>query len=316
MYSFRFCAKKIAVFRFCAKKIAVLACWISQMNTNLLRAFVAIVDAGGFTKAGIRLHRTQSTVSQQVSRLEEDVGRPLLKRNTRSVEVTVHGEQFLGYARRMLALEEEARAVLKAQERLTFIRLGIPEDFAITTLPALLKRFSARHREVCLEVICALSNELLARLAAGQLDLALVKEEDRPRSALMHWPEELRWVGPQHMDIYSEKPIPLVVFPQGCLYRNRAVFALETIGRSWRVAYESPNLSGINAAVQCGVGVTLLGHLESDKGVRRLTSADGFPSVSPAYLVLRAHRPLRGETADLADEIVKLANERSEAVTS
>ena len=109
-----------------------------MMDIGLLRSFVSVVDAGGFTRAGERVHRTQSTVSQQIKRLEDMVGRPLLERNGKQATLTEEGERLISYARRILALEQEARDVVARPVVDGVVRLGIPEDFAAYRLTELL----------------------------------------------------------------------------------------------------------------------------------------------------------------------------------
>src|SRR5919198_3622466 len=116
-----------------------------MLDLELLRSFVSVVDAGGFTRAGERVHRTQSTVSQQIKRLEEDVGQPLLIRSGKDVTPTEAGERLLAYARRLLALAEEARDVLARPGNDGAVRLGVPEDFAAYRLAKLLPPFSPTH---------------------------------------------------------------------------------------------------------------------------------------------------------------------------
>jgi len=123
-----------------------------MLDLELLRSFVSVVDAGGFTRAGERVHRTQSTVSQQIRRLEEDLGQTLLNRNGKDVSVTEPGERLLSYARRLLALAEEARDVVQQPGHEGAVRLGLPEDFAAYRLPRLLGAFSRSHPNLRLDV--------------------------------------------------------------------------------------------------------------------------------------------------------------------
>ena len=116
----------------------------AMLDLDLLRSFVSVVDAGGFTRAGERVHRTQSTVSQQIRRLEESVGRPLLHRNGKQATPTEEGERLLSYARRILALAEEARDVVARPTTDGVVRLGITEDFAANRLARVLSRFDPR----------------------------------------------------------------------------------------------------------------------------------------------------------------------------
>ena len=134
-----------------------------------------VVDAGGFTRAGERVHRTQSTVSQQIKRLEDDVGQPLLNRNGKDVTPTEAGERLLSYARRLLALAEEARDVLARPESEGAVRLGVPEDFAAYRLAKLLAAFSRSHPGLRLDVRADQSANLKRDLERGELDLALFK---------------------------------------------------------------------------------------------------------------------------------------------
>src|SRR3974390_354030 len=101
-----------------------------MLDLELLRSFVSVVEAGGFTRAGERVHRTQSTVSQQIKRLEDDIGQPLLHRSGKDVTPTEAGEKLLSYARRLLSLAEEARDVMTRPGNEGAVRLGVPEDFA------------------------------------------------------------------------------------------------------------------------------------------------------------------------------------------
>lgn len=262
-----------------------------MFDLDLLKAFVSVVDAGGFTRAGERVHRTQSTVSQQVRRLEEQAGHELLVRGPRTLALTAEGERLIAYARRILALSAEAKAAL-AHADTTVVRFGIPEDFAVAGLTGLVADFARTHPEARLSVRCALSCDLQADLARGDLDLALVKREPGSTSTVARavWPERLVWVA--GLGAVPLDPVPLVAFMQGCLYRNRAVHALERAGLDWRVAYESPNLLGIEAALSGGLGVALLAQRAVGLGQRILDGRDGLPPVAATELALCvAERP-------------------------
>ncbi len=211
-----------------------------MLDLELLRTFVSVVDAGGFTRAGERVHRTQSTVSQQIKRLEEDVGQVLLHRDGKDVRPTEAGERLLSYARRLLSLAEEARDVLREPDSEGAIRLGIPEDFAAYQLAKLLGTFSRSHPGLRLDVRADQSKNLARDLERGELDLALFKREAGEKGAIAVWPEQVHWVTskshPIHADVAS---VPLIGFPLGCLYRAGAIHALESAGRIWHMSYTS-----------------------------------------------------------------------------
>jgi len=193
-----------------------------MMDIELLRSFVSVVDAGGFTKAGERVHRTQSTVSQQIKRLEDQLGRPLLQRNGKQATLTEEGERLLSYARRILALEQEARDVVARPTADGVVRLGIPEDFAAYHLAELLSDFVRARPTLRLDVSCGRSAVHKHALEVGELDIALYKRNAGDGPAIAAWPERLQWVTSRvHPVDLKRDPIPLAVMEQGCLYRNR-----------------------------------------------------------------------------------------------
>jgi len=275
------------------------------MDLQLLRSFVSVIDAGGFTRAGERVHRTQSTVSQQIRRLEESFGRPLLVRKGKRVTPTEAGERLLSYARRMLALAEEARDVVARPTPDGIVRLGVPEDFAAYRLAQMLSKFARSRPGLRLDVRCDLSARLRRDLARGEFDIALVKRDAGDESesgALAAWPERLRWVTSSRFPVEKGRdPLPLAVFEQGCLYRKRAIHALESAGRAWRIAYTSPNLAGIQAAVSVGLGVSILSHVAVLADHRVLEPKDGFPKLSNTEMALIIHPDASAATRRLAE---------------
>jgi DNA-binding transcriptional LysR family regulator len=275
------------------------------MDLELLRSFVSVIDAGGFTRAGERVHRTQSTVSQQIRRLEESFGRPLLVRKGKRVAPTEEGERLLSYARRILALAEEARDVVARPAPDGIVRLGMPEDFAAYRLAQALSKFARSRPGLRLDVRCDLSIRLRRDLARGEFDLALVKRDAGDESetgAVATWPERLRWVTSKRFPVDTNRdPLPLAVFEQGCLYRGRAIHALEAAGRSWRVAYSSPNLTGIQAAVSVGLGASILPDVAVLADHRVLGPREGFPKLSNTEVALVIRPDATAATRRLAD---------------
>jgi DNA-binding transcriptional LysR family regulator len=260
-----------------------------MFDLELLRTFVSVVDAGGFTKAGERVNRTQSTVSQQIRKLEEQLGRPLLlrQRASKHIELTEDGERLIGYARRLVTLALEARSVLCGSDETFVVKLGVPEDFDVQRLMGLLSGFAQRFPRIRLDTVNGLSVDLHARLESKEIDLALVKRDRgaKQEAALASWPEQVNWVAGLALE-RIEDPVPLVVYPQGCIYRNRIVHALESSGRSWRVAFASQSLVGIQAAVSAGLGISLLPASAMLADHRLLSVEEGFAPVPASKLAL------------------------------
>jgi DNA-binding transcriptional LysR family regulator len=277
-----------------------------MLDLELLRSFVSVVDAGGFTRAGERVHRTQSTVSQQIKRLEEDVGQPLLLRSGKDVTPTEAGERLLSYARRLLALAEEARDVLARPGNDGAVRLGVPEDFAAYRLAKLLAAFSRSHPSLRLDVRADQSANLKRELERGDLDLALFKRAAGEKGGIAMWPERVHWVtSKSHPRDTRTGSVPLIGFPSGCLYRAGAIHALESAGRAWHMAYTSSNLSGIQAAVAAGMGLSILSEMAIQSDHRVLTAKDGFAPIDRTEVALVAAPDASPATLRLADRLAE-----------
>jgi DNA-binding transcriptional LysR family regulator len=280
-----------------------------MLDLELLRSFVSVVDAGGFTRAGERVHRTQSTVSQQIKRLEDDIGRPLLNRSGKQVVPTEDGERLLSYARRLLSLAEEARDVLTRPTHEGAVRLGIPEDFAAYRLAKLLASFSRSRPGLRLDVRTDQSVYLRRDLERGELDLALVKRDAGEKGGIAVWPERLHWVTSKtHPVNPKSESVPLIFFPTGCLYRTRAIHAIERAGRSWHMAYTSSSLSGIQAAVAAGLGLSIMSEIAIQADHRTLTAKDGFAPIDKTEVALVASPDASPATLRLADRLAEFCD--------
>lgn len=249
------------------------------LDLDLLRTFTNVVDSGSFTVAAGRLNSTQSTVSQKVSRLEEQVGHPLLDRSRRDLRLTGAGERLIGYARRLLSLSDEAVEALAHGVVETTVRLGVPEDFAGGRLTRMLVAFTGEHSQLKLEVTSGLSRDLRRLFERGELDLALIKQRRGTEEGVRRWPEPLCWVDSATAPALAKDPVPLVVFPPRGLYRDDMIHTFETMGRAWRISFSSSSLAGIQAAVADGLGVSLLPTRTILPTHRLLGKADGLPVI-------------------------------------
>jgi DNA-binding transcriptional LysR family regulator len=280
-----------------------------MLDLELLKSFVSVVDAGGFTRAGERVHRTQSTVSQQIRRLEEDLGQTLLNRNGKDVTPTEAGERLLSYARRLLSLADEARDVVGQPGHEGAVRLGIPEDFAAYRLAKLLASCSRKGAGLRLHVRADQSASLKRDLERGELDLALFKRTAGEKGGIAVWPERVHWVASKtHSRDLGEGSVPLIGFPTGCLYRAGAIHALESAGRAWHMAYTSSNLSGIQAAVAAGMGLSILSEMAIQADHRVLTAKDGFEPIDRTEVALVASPDASPATLRLADRLAEFCD--------
>ncbi|MCC8941967.1 LysR family transcriptional regulator, partial [Bradyrhizobium sp. Arg68] len=224
-----------------------------MLELELLRAFVAVADCGGFHRAAEQLNLTQSTISQQIKRLELETKRPLFRRTTRSVALTDEGEMLLGDARRLLQLEEAARQRLMAPRLSGSVRLGVVEEVAGGSLPSALGRFSALHRGVKLEVQIGVSAELIEQLDAGRLDLVFAKRPLGTSKGKLVWREPLVWAAAETFDFVRGAPLPLALYRERSVSRDAALATLRDGELTWEIVYTSPSLTGVRAAAVAGL---------------------------------------------------------------
>lgn len=285
------------------------------LEPELLQTFVAIAETGGFTAAAKRVSRTQSAVSMQMKRLEEVLGRPLFARTGRSVQLTADGELLLGHARRILRSHEEALAAFEESDLEGTVSIGTPDQYASAFLPGILARFAETHPRIHVEVVCDLSLHLLARLADGTLDLALVTHGHRDGGATVLVQEPVVWAGSARHCAHEQDPLPLALFHAGCNYRKWALEALAERGRRYRIAYSSMSSAGIDAALRAGLAVSALPRSSIREGLRILGKAEGFPALPTYQLELRRAPDLKSSVLDRLEEHIVESFARRPALT-
>lgn len=259
---------------------------IRDLEIDLLRAFVAVASHRNFTHAGAALGRTQSAVSMQVKRLEEIVARKLFERTKKTVEITSDGETLLSYANRILRINDEALSNLLEPEAQGLVRIGAPDDYMTCLLPEFLMSFSKAHPRIRMEVSCDNGIDLLEELARGKLDLVLATHTLDTISGEVIRREPLHWVaGPDYHPDPSDD-LPLLLFPQGCVCRDLALRALDTIDRSWRIAYTSRNLAVLQNAIASDAGVGAMEASIIPDGFKVLDGQPGFPKLPDVVIAL------------------------------
>lgn len=257
-------------------------------DLDVLRSFVAGVDLGGFGRAADRLGRSTSAVSAQMKKLEEQAGVPLLRKAGRGLELTDAGETMLAYARRLLDLNDQAARAVRGVELQGSVRLGLQEDFGEMLLPDVLGRFARAHPKVRIEARVARNTDLLERIGAGQLDLALAWDHDARVPHAEHLLDlPMRWIASSATPLPNEDEVPLVAFEAPCLFRHCATDALDRMHRPWRAAFTSPSLAGLWAAVSAGLGLTVRTPLGLPGTLRALAPGEhGLPPLPSIALSL------------------------------
>jgi DNA-binding transcriptional LysR family regulator len=252
-----------------------------MFDHTLLRSFVAVAETQSFTRAAELVDRSQPTVSQQIQRLEEAAGRILVQRDTRSVTLTHNGEAMLGFARKILAAQDEAVAYFTGSAMYGRLRFGSADDLASSHLAQILRDFRQSNPRLNLELSVNQSGALTRRLNAGQLDLVYIKQEPGLPDGRVVRRDHLVWVAQRDIDLDPARPVPLIAYQAPSLSRTAAIKALEDSGRTWRITCHVREINGVLAAARAGIGVAVV--------PRSLVPADLAPVPAAAGL------PLLGE---------------------
>ncbi|MEH6498937.1 MAG: LysR substrate-binding domain-containing protein [Pseudoalteromonas distincta] len=274
------------------------------IDSELLRTFVAIADQGGFTRAAEVLNRTQSAVSMQMKRLEEDVlQRALFLKEGRQLGLTAEGQLLLGYARRILKLQSEVINSLREPHMVGSVRVGTPDDYVMRFMPSILSRFAQTYPMVQVELHCEPSFNLLQR---KDLDLTIVTREPGKEIGQLLRQEQIVWAQAAGFALNEQSTLPLAMFNAECFCRDWACNALDSMGRDYRVAYTSPSLSAIIAVVSAGLAITAQLQSLIPADMRILGEEDGLPKMPSASIVLLRNAQTRSPVTEcLADYIAE-----------
>ena len=237
---------------------------MTNIPTDLLRTFVAVVDLRSFTKAAISLGVTQPAVSAQIKRLQFLIGDDIFDRSTQGVSLTPHGEVVISYARRLLSLNDQIVHLGGASPRRDLvIRVGSPSDFVASILPGLMARFRVGRPDVCFSVRTDDEETLMRALHAGEIDLFVGLSQKPPHGAYHSWPEPMAWVRGPVTQIDPDRPVPLVSYVEPCVHERAVVEALKAVGRDWELVFTGSNMTSLNGAVTAGLGVLAISRLRA-----------------------------------------------------
>ena len=278
---------------------------IRNLDIDLLRSFTAIAETGSFTAAGQRVARSQSAISIRIRRLEETLGCRLFERTSRSLGLTAEGETLLGYAQRILALNDESVRRITAPPVTGTIRLGITEYFVPAELPRLLARFAGAHPGVHLEVTMGLSRELRGRLGAGGLDAVIVRLTAGERTRAI-WTEPQAWVVRDGDEPAPGAPVPLVLLPEPCVLRAHALESMQRRRRACVIRFTGSSMSSVQAAVAAGLGVSIVPRSLVIPGMRVLAGRD-YPDPGGLAIGVLAAGSARREVVEALRETLAQA---------
>ncbi|APY15668.1 LysR family transcriptional regulator [Brucella sp. 10RB9214] len=278
----------------------------APLDLDQLQTFVAIADAGSFTRAADAVFKTQSAVSMQMRRLEERIGKPLFDRDGRTNRLTEDGERLLLYARRMMHLNSETIAAFDDTQLEGHVRIGTPDDYADRFLPEIMARFARSNPRVELSVVCEPTVNLDEMIRRGTLDIALVTQCDDKRRSEVVRTEPLLWVTSTNHTVHEEAMLPLAVGRPTCIWRHAAIDVLEAARRDYRIIITSWSATVLAAAVLSGLAVSVLPECALRPGMRVLGEADGFGMLPEIGIgIMRGHSKQNAAVDALAQHIIE-----------
>jgi DNA-binding transcriptional LysR family regulator len=261
---------------------------MENLDSDLLRTFVAVAQAGSVTDGAARIHRSQSATSLQIKRLEAILGQSVFERHGRGVVLTEVGRRLLPIAQDVTTRLDVALWDITQGAVTGKLRLGIPDDHSRTKLSQIIATFANQHSQVELEVSCGLSAGFPDALKNRALDLAIYEVENPEPHEQRLSEDPTCWASSANSDFRSEQRIPVALFDHACWWRDAAIASLEDRGKPYRIVYSSQSVSGVLAAVEAGIAVGLLGRSSLHSGLSVANESLGFQPTSSSKLVMAA----------------------------
>lgn len=277
-----------------------------DLDSDLLRSFLAVAQAGSISEGAQRLLRTQSAISLRVQKLEEIVGQRLFERQGRGVSLTARGEQLLPVARQIIETLDQTVVLMREAPARREVRLGIPEEYGDTLLPAILSGFSEDRPDARILLRCGASVGFPSALAAGELDVAVHAPEIAGRQDLVLHREAAVWTGSIFHNVQSRRPLPVALFDKACWWRERCLDLLQEAGLNYEIVCTSESVAGVRAAISAGIAVGVLPQSSLTARVRQLSDAD-LPLLGETSLVLTRSSSAPKDLADSLTTIVQKA---------
>ena len=284
---------------------------MQTLDLAIMRTLLAAVETGSFAGAARKVGRSESAVSLQLKRLEEQIGEPVFLRTGKQMTLTGAGARLAEYARRLLDLNDEALSAASESSIDGTVTLGVPHDITETWLPAVIAGFRRSHPSAILKVVEGRSSILLNRLADKQIDLAIVFSATKPENALWSTDLPMVWIGRDDFRLRKNEPTQLAAFDPPCFFRAAAVASLERADMDWSIGYASNTLSDLWGAVKLGLGVAVRTPAAVPAGLTILDSKCGLPDLPPFHVSLcgsamEARRPITDRLRAILEECLAL----------
>lgn len=271
-----------------------------NIDTNLLRCFVTVVETQSMTVAARQLNLTQAAVSQQIKRLEDLFQLPLLDRERRQLVPTRDGERLLGRAQRMLAINDDIWSSMTAPEFEGEVTIGVPHDIVSVVMPPVLKRFDRAWPRVHVSLRCSTTPRLLQALEDGEIDLTLTTEADCGRGGEILLTDRLVWAGAAGGTAHRLDPLPISLGDERCAFRPSVTEALASMDRTWRSVCDEGSMQALWATIFADLAVSAVLESTLPPGAEILNAAHGLPALPNFHINLYTRT---GAVSDLAAEL-------------
>ena len=256
-----------------------------DLDIDMLRCFMEVAKTGSFTKAGNNIGLTQSGVSVKIRRLEERLNTSIFNRTSKSLSLTLEGEILLDYAGRIMSVHNEAVSRLTKPKASGKLRIGLIDYFLPELLPNLLSKFRKQYPNIHLEVRTDIGINLIPQFEKGELDLVVTGKDAYQGSCRVLIQEPLIWVIGKDTEVSLPDLLHLVLLPSPCVFRKIATEGLEKANRKWEVLYTGSSIANIQAAVQAGMGLSILPKGALKDGLKKAPSHMDLPEL-PMYSIV------------------------------
>jgi DNA-binding transcriptional LysR family regulator len=273
-----------------------------NLDVTTLRSFIAVADLGGVTKAAGFLNLTQSAVSMQLKRLEELLGLELLDRSGRKIALTAAGEQLLGYARRMVALNDEVVRRLSDQEFEGEITLGVPHDILYPAIPVVLKQLRSAFPRIKVNVVNENTNTLLPAFERGEYDIVLTTEPSVGGETVCALP--LVWIGAPGGATWRRRPLRIAQ-GRSCSFRPRMLNALQVEGIDWENAVDTNSDRSIEVTVAADMAVCAMIEGTEPPHLEVIDHGGTLPEVGIQYINMYGAETDKGEVIEQLAEMIR-----------
>ena len=280
---------------------------MESLDSDLLRTFVAVAEAGSFTEGAARIYRSQSATSLQIKRLETVLGQPVFERHGRGVVLSDTGRRLLPVAHDVTARLDAALREISRNAVTGKLRVGVPDDHGRSRLAEIIATFTRHHPKVELDVTCALSTDFPDALDKGSLDLAIYEVEHPKEHEELLMEDPTCWVSSAYRNFPADEPLPVALFDHACWWRDAAIASLKSRGEPYRIVYSSQSVSGVIAAVEAGIAIGLLGRSSLHAGLSVVNETLGLGRTPASRLVVAANGSRKAGARDAMKAAIRAA---------